>query len=845
MDSLRRAFFVGDALTRRDVERLRALAPRVACVNLYGSTETQRAVAYHEVRHEVRDGEAPEVYPLGRGMPDVQLLVFNRSGDLAGIGEAGEVGVRSPHLAGGYLGDPGLTAERFVTNPFTGRAGDRIYRTGDLGRYRPDGEVEPLGRVDHQVKIRGFRVELGEIEAVLGRHPAIREAVVVARGESGDRRLIAYAVPAAAAPDARELRGCLRARLPEYMVPAAFVFLDALPLTPNRKVDRKALPEPGRDEPGHAGTEEAAAPRTPVEELLAAIWSEVLETGRIGPEDDFFALGGHSLRVTQVLARVREAYGVELPVRSVFESPTLAGLAGRIEEVLRAGSARQALPLVPVPRHKDLPLSFAQERLWFLDRLAPGSAAYNMPAALRLRGVLDPAVLERTLHEIVRRHEVLRTTFPEADGEPRQRVHPFRPFPLPVLDLRALPEEVRDAEAARQARAEAVRPFDLARGPLLHAALLRMEERDWMALFTTHHIVSDGWSVGVLVREIAALSAGASLPGLPVQYADFAVWQRGWLQGEALAAQVAFWREALAGAPAVLDLPLDRPRVPGEGRAGLRTAALPPELAGALRDLGRRHGATLFMILLAAFQSLLHRLTGEDDLVVGTPIANRTHPGLEGLIGFFVNTLALRSRLEGADPGFIELLGRTRAAALAAYAHQDLPFERLVEELRVERSLRHAPVFQVMLVLQNAPKAELELPGLTLAPVPPALGAAQFDLSLSFMEAGSEVRAALEYDARLFDATTAERLLDRLGVLLRTIAVHPERRLSDLPVMAEAERHQVTIEWTEPDPSAPVTFPLHRRFEEQAAQDPGALAIGGDGRHLTYRELDRGANRLA
>jgi amino acid adenylation domain-containing protein len=833
--SLRRAFFVGDVLTRRDVERLRALAPEVACVNLYGSTETQRAVGYHRVEK----GAAREVYPLGRGMPDVQLLVLTPAGLQAGIGEAGEVCVRSPHLAAGYLGDPDLTARRFVTNPFTGREGDRLYRTGDLGRYRLDGEVEPLGRADLQVKIRGFRVELGEIEAALARHPAIREAVVVARGSAEDRGLVAYAVPEGGAPGSRELRDFLRARLPDYMIPAAFVFLDALPLTPNRKVDRKALPEPGREEP-----REAAAPWTPIEELLAAVWSEVLATDRIGPEDDFFALGGHSLRITQVLARVREICGVELPVRSVFESSTLAGLAARIEEALRTGASAAAPPLVRVPRGGSLSMSFAQERLWFLDRLFPGSPAYNMPAALRLSGALDPAALERTLREIVRRHEALRTTFLEVDGEPCQRVHPFRPFLLPLADLRGLPQSAREAEAERIVRTEAARPFDLLSGPLLRAALLRLDERDWVALLCTHHIVSDGWSVGVLVREIADLSRGATLPELPVQYADFAVWQRGWLQGEVLETQVAFWLAALEGAPAVLDLPLDRPRSPGAGRAGVRTLVLPPDLSVALHELGRRAGATLFMVLLAAFQALLHRLTGGDDLVVGTPIANRTHPGLEGLIGFFVNTLALRSRLDEADPGFGELLGRTRAVALAAYAHQDLPFEKLVEELRVERSLHHAPIFQVLLVLQNAPMAALELPGLTLGPVPLPPGVAKFDLSLSFVEAGSAIHAALDYDAGLFDATTAARLLERLGALFRGIAAHPERRLSGLPVMSEAERHQVAEEWSDTTESFSLGT-LHGLFLAQAERSPEAVALVFEGRPVTYGELAESSGRLA
>ena len=787
MPALRRAFFVGDVLTRRDVERLRALAPVVKVVNLYGSTETQRAVGYHEVR------EDEERYPLGRGMPDVQLLVLDRAGRLCGIGEVGEVCVRSPHIAAGYLG-----GQRF----------QGLYRTGDLGRYLPNGEVEPLGRADFQVKIRGFRVELGEVEAALARHPGVREVVVVARGEGDDRRLIAYVVPAVE----DDLRAFLRSRLPEYMIPSAFVFLDALPLTPNRKIDRKALPEPAREEV-------ETAPLSEMEELLAAIWTEVLGVERIGPHDDFFGLGGHSLKVTQVLARVREAFGVELPVRSLFESPTLAGLAARI----RDASAPAAPPLVRVPRDGDLPLSFAQERLWFLQRLAPESPAYNMPVALRLSGDLDPAALERVLQEIVRRHETLRTTFPERDGEPRQRVHPFRPFSLPVID-------VPEPEAERLIREEASRPFDLARGPLMRALLLRLGEREWMVLFCLHHAISDGWSAGVLARETAALYAGRTLPELPVQYADFAVWQRGWLQGEALASQVAWWREALADAPPVADLPLDRPRFAGSGPAG--HLAMDIRL-GPLRELGRREGATLFMVLLAAFQALLHRLTGEDDVVVGTPIANRTHAGLEGLIGFFVNTLALRSRVDG-DPTFRELLADARATALGAYTHQDLPFERLVEELRVERSLRHTPVFQVMLALQNMPAEELTLPGLALSPVPLAPGAAKFELGITFLEEG---RMALEYDARLFDRATAERLLERLGVLLEGIDL--DCRLSELPAMGERERRQI-LAWSAPEPSSP-EMPVHRRFEEWAARFPQAPATPG----MTYAELNRTANRLA
>ncbi len=472
---------MGDVLTRRDVARLRRLAPEITCVNYYGSTETQRAVGYH-----VAEEDGPkEVLPLGRGIPDVQLLVLNPAGVLAGIGELGEVSVRSPHIALGYLGDPQLTAERFVA--------DR-YRTGDLGRYLPDGEVAFAGRADTQVKIRGFRIELGEIEAVLGRFPGVREAVVVARQDRGEERyLAAYVVPAARATFIeRELRAFLRQRLPDHMVPAVLVVLDVLPLTPNRKIDRKALPAPEQ----RRAEEAFLAPRTPVEEVLAGIWAQLLGLERVGAADDFFALGGHSLLGTQVMSRLRAAFGIELPLRALFEAPTLADLAARVEEARRDGAIWSAPPLAPVPRQGPLPLSFAQQRLWFIDQLEPGSPLYNIPVALRVEGPLDSAVLTLCLGEIVRRHETLRTVLAAPEGSPVQVVQPAAPFWLPVVDLSGLPEACREALAHGLASEEAARPFDLARGLLLRGTLLRLAEEDHVAALTLHHIAGDGWSIG-------------------------------------------------------------------------------------------------------------------------------------------------------------------------------------------------------------------------------------------------------------------------------------------------------------------------------------------------------------
>ncbi|HWK90397.1 MAG TPA: amino acid adenylation domain-containing protein, partial [Longimicrobium sp.] len=699
--ALREVVFGGEALDpaslRGWVERRGDARPRL--VNMYGITETTVHVTYRVVREaDVRAGSAS---PIGIPIPDLSLHLLDRRGQLVPLGVAGEIHVGGAGVARGYLHRPELTAQRFVPDPFAPQG--RLYRSGDRARRLPDGSLEFLGRADDQVKIRGFRIEPGEIESVLLEHPRVREAVVLARGAGEEKRLVAWIV-AAGEVGAAGLRTHLLAHLPEYMVPSAFVPLEALPLTRNGKVDRRALPEP--DAADLAGAE-YVAPATPTEQRLAAIWSELLDVERVGAADGFFDLGGHSLLATRVVSRLREELGVEVPVRAVFEHPVLGALAAEVDRLLAETRGPEAPPITAVSRGGDLPLSFAQERLWFVQRMDGDTSAYHMPFAYRLGGALDVDALRRALDEVARRHESLRTFFPEVDGLPVQRIAPPASVPFPLHDLSGLGDDLREDEAGRVAAAHADDPFDLARGPLFRAALVRLAADHHLLLVNLHHVISDGWSTGVLWTELSALygafAAGrpSPLPEPALQYADFAAWQRAWLSGEAVERQLTYWRGALAGAPPLLELPTDRPRPPVQRHRGAAVGVvLDADAAAPLHALARREGATLFMVLLAALDVVLARWSGQDDVVVGTPIAGRTRAETEGMIGLFLNSLALRTDLSG-DPSFREVLRRVRQATLDAYAHQDLPFERILEEIQPERSLSHTPVFQVMLNLAN------------------------------------------------------------------------------------------------------------------------------------------------
>ena len=817
-------------------------------VNHYGPTENTVVATRALVAVGTGSATAP---PIGRPIDNTQVYLLDSRQQPVPVGVPGEIYIGGEGLARCYLNQPDLTAERFIPNPFGLRPGARLYKTGDLARYLADGEIEFIGRVDGQVKVRGYRIELGEVESVLTQQEGVREAVVVVREDApSEKRLVAYLIlKDKQPPEIGELRRSLKERLPDYMVPSAFVALEAFPLTPNGKIDRQSLPAPS--EARDSLDDAPETPRTLVEELLTGIWSQILGVEQVGTQDDFFDLGGHSLLATQMVSRVRDAFKVELSLRTLFESPTVADLAKSIEIDMRVGQQSQAPPIVPVLRDGDMPLSFAQQRLWFLEQLEPGNPFYNIPAAVRLTGKLNIRALERALNEIVRRHESLRTRFVMIDGQPAQDIAPILSLPLSVTDLSGLAAATQEAEIQRYVADEAQQPFDLAGEPLLRVRLLQLGEQEHAVLMTTHHIISDGWSTEVFFREMAALYEAFSadkpspLPELPIQYADFAHWQRQQLEGESLEAELEYWQRQLEGAPSVLELPTDRPRPAIQTHKGaLHSFELDESLTGALKSLSRQQGSTLFMTLLSAFNVLLRRYTGQEDILVGTPIANRNHIDTERLIGLFVNTLVIRADLSG-NPGFSELLGRIRESALGAYVHQELPFEKLVERLKPERSLSHTPLFQVMFAFQNASIQELELPDLILTPLEVNSGSAKFDLMLMVEESGQELKASIEYNTDLFDSRSISRLASHFRTLLGSIVSDPHQPISSLRLLTQAEADQLIVGWNSTTREFDATRCIHHLVEEQARRTPHALAVKDESSALTYQQLDLRANQLA
>jgi len=797
-------------------------------VNAYGPTEATVCATLGII------GGSPRRVPLGRPLRGVRVHVLDRGLREAGIGVPGEICVGGIGVGRGYLGRPGLTAERFVPDPVADAPGARMYRTGDLGRWLPDGTLDYLGRLDHQVKLRGFRVEPGEVEAALAELPGIREALALVRtSPAGDPRLVAYVIPAGgAAPEPAAVRAALRRTLPEHMVPAEVVAVGAWPLTPHGKVDRAALPEPA-----WGGGHRHEPPRTQSEALLAAIWTEVLGAPRVGRRDGFFALGGHSLLAARVVSRIRSLIGVDLPLRELFDAATLESLAARIDaERARAGGVSDE-PIAPQPRDgTPPPLSPAQERLWFVQRMAPESTAFNMPMSLRLRGELEVDALRRALGEIVRRHEALRTTFSRGEHGPVQVIHPAGELDLPITDLSEHPDAADELRRTMDERARA--PFDLERGPLLRLHLVRLAAGEHALLVEMHHAVSDGWSMERFHAELAALYAAfaagepSPLADLPVQYADYAAWQRRWLRGERAAGQLAFWRRKLEGAAAVR-LPLDRPRPDApvlEGDAHEFT--LPRALAERVEEVGRELGATPYMTFLAAFTALVHRWTGQADLVLGTAVAGRNRPELEGMIGFFVNALALRLDA-GGEPGFRELLRRVRAAALEAYAHQDVPFEKVLEEVKVERRLNLHPLTQVMFTLQH--EAPLPAaPGLAIEPAGEGgdTGTAKADLMLGIVRGEAGLRCTLEYASALFERATIERIAGHYRALLERIAAEPDACLGALlpdleaPPASASASAPVTAEASQPAEYAPAAGELEESVAAIWRQVLGAARVG-------------------
>ena len=766
-------------------------------INSFGLTEATIDSSYFETASVELPVE--QLVPIGRPFANTQIYILDAHFQPVPMGIFGELYIGGVGLARGYGARPELTAAKFVPHPFSIEPGARLYQTGDLARWLPDGNIDFRGRIDYQEKIRGYRIELGEIEATLSQHPKVKEAVITAREEAlGQKCLVAYVVPVKESTSslASLLRRFLQEKLPDYMVPNVFVLLEALPLTPNGKIDRCALPIP---DTARADLASFVAPRTPVEEIMTRLWEQVLSLQQVGIHDNFFELGGHSLLGTQIISRLRAAFQVELPLRYLFESPTVVGLAERIETACRANQKLQIPPLVPISRDRELPLSFGQQRLWFLDQLELENA-YNIPEGVRLQGKLDVEALTRSFNEVVKRHEALRTSFIAVDGQPIQAIAPSLTLTLPLIDLSHLHLAQREAEVQRLATKDALQPFDLTCCPLLRVTLLRLQAEEHIVLLTMHHIIFDAWSTGVLLQEVAALYAAFStqqpspLPELSIQYADFAVWQRQWLQGEVLQTQLNYWKQQLGNKCPRLAFPTPSRRLTvSTSQGATQSFLLSQELTAAITQMCRQEGVTLFMTLLAAFQTSLYYFTGTEDIRVGSPIANRTQVEIEGLMGFFINTLVLRIDLSG-NPSFQELLMRSRQVTLAAYAHQDLPFEKLVEELQPERNLSHNPLYQAWFVLQNAPMPPLELPGLTLNLFEIDTDTVRHDLLLNIWESPEGIEGTFEYKTQLLDKDAITRLIRYFEILLHHVTKQPNMRLNELAeILTEIDQEQQSV----------------------------------------------------
>ncbi|HZR43344.1 MAG TPA: amino acid adenylation domain-containing protein [Ktedonobacteraceae bacterium] len=832
-----------------------SLGASCAVMNHYGPTETTIGVlvnplgVLHENEGLLRHDVEITTVPLGRPIANTEVYILDQYLHIVPVGVVGELYIGGVGVAAGYVNQPELTQKHFIAHPFSAEEKARLYRTGDFARYRADGTIEFVGRQDAQVKLRGHRIELGEVESILRQHPKVQETIVMLRKIADDARMIAYVIcQQHPEPSSDELRRFMLERLPEPMIPSSFVLLRSFPLTANGKVDRQQLPLP--EQGNIVTTDRQAEARGPIEEILVEIWRDVLHLDKVGIYDNFFALGGHSLLATQIVSRLRSILQVEIPILALFEVPTIAGLAEQVEKALRNEPKVEGVQIKPVAREERLPLSFAQQRLWFIDQLEPDSSSYNIPVALQLAGELDVNALRRSLGEIILRHETLRTTFSALSGQPFQLVHPDGDDSLQLVDLRGLYPDGRMPAVRSLIYEEALRPFDLAHGPLLRALLIQLAVDVHILVLTMHHIAADGWSKGIFVQELTALYVSfkegrpAALPELPVQYVDFALWQRQWLQGDVLQRQLSYWKKQLAGI-STLNLPTDYSRSQaGTSHALLYELAFPKDLSEELKKLSRRQGVTLFMVLVAALQTLLYRYSGQEDISTGSPIANRNRGEIEGLIGFFVNMLVLRTDLSG-DPAFTALLERVREVTLGAYAHQDLPFEKLVEELQPERRMNQNPLFQVSFALQNAPISTLELPDLTVSYLPIEESVARFDIEMHLWETHDGLRGRLIYNTDLFAPATIKRMMTHFENLLQSIVQNPTQRLSALRLLTEAEQKILLQGGNKASATYPVKQPLHVLFEQQVREQPDAVALVFEDKQLTYGELDRRATKLA
>ncbi|GGG86308.1 hypothetical protein GCM10011585_32760 [Edaphobacter dinghuensis] len=812
----------------------------VTAYNMYGPTECTVDATITPIT------AADETPHIGRPIMNMRIYLLDSHSQLVPLGAAGEMYIGGAGVARGYLNRPELTTERFLVDPFSDEPGARMYKTGDLARYLPDGNLEFLGRNDQQVKIRGFRIELGEIEARLAEHPLATDAAVIVREDTpDDKRLVAY-YTGDVSLTAEQLRSYLSALLPEYMVPAAFVHLEILPLTHNGKLDRKALPAPEGDAFANHAYE---PPQGETEIVLAEVWKDLLHVDRVGRNDNFFELGGHSLLAVQLLVRIRPLLGCELPITTLFARPVLADLATSLKE-LSAEANDLTSYIRRIPRKVQLPLSYAQQRLWFISQIEDVSITYHIPVAIHLRGDIDTNALSRSLNTIFARHEALRSIFVTCNGEAVVQLLPeAMGLPLSEIDLS---DEPNAHEKLIDLHEQQVRlPFDLSRGPMVRASLVNLGNREHVLILIQHHIVSDGWSLGIFCRELSTLYTAYlngkpnPLPPLEIQYPDYAAWQRDWLTGKRLETQIDYWKKALANTPPLLDLPTDRPRPPQQSFTAAQVAVhIDAELTQALKTLSAKHGATLFMTLLTAWAAVLSRLSGQDDLVIGTPVANRRHVQVENLIGFFVNTLALRIDLSG-QPTVEELLHRVRAATLQAQDHQDLPFEQVVEIVNPPRRLDHTPIFQVMLVWQNDERDLPQLAETETEPLADSHERIKFDLRLGLYEQQGEILGKLSYSTALFDEETIQRHIGYLQKVLTEIVQNSQQQMAGIDLLTAEERTLLLETWNATAAPYSSRLCMQELFEQQVSQTPDAVALRFENQTISYTDLNCRANRIA
>lgn len=833
----------GEALTPTLAQKMESSGGSIW--NVYGPTETTIWSTIWKLPHQHGN------ISIGRPLANTTVFVVDQNEEIATIGVPGELLIGGDGMARGYQRHPVLTAEKFIPHPFSSEPGARLYRSGDRARYRAEGMIEYLGRFDQQIKLRGFRIEPGEIETLLQQQTDVKDAVVLLREDSPDNhQLIAYVVLTSdAALDPSTLRVTLKTYLPDYMIPAAFVTLETLPLTPNGKIDRKALPEPNSS--FQAAAHSYLPPQGPVEEQVAEIWKELLRVGAIGRHDNFFERGGHSLLAMQVIARTRVRVQINVSVRALFDNPTLSQFAQAVQRALASGTTISSQEIRRRTTEATTPLSFAQQRLWFFKQWAPESPTYHIPSAWHLRGLVDYKALAASFTMLIARHDSLRTTFSQIDNQPVQVIHAPSPVAVPVVDLTSLTDVVQDAELARLIEKETHRQFDLTAGPLFRAQLFLLGRDHAVLLVTLHHIITDGWSMGIFWDELSALYTSqrtghtATLARLPIQYADFAVWQREWLQGDTLRQQVHYWTTQLANAPSALELPLDFPRpVLQSLRGAMETFTLSRALTQDLKTLSQRESVTLFMTLIAVFQLLLARYTGQQDILVGTPIAGRTHDKLEGLIGLFVNTLVIRTPLQGAPTGRT-LLQSIREVCLDAFANQDFPFEKLVEELHPIRDPSRHPVFQVMFHLIPPQEQGLSLPGVNVTPYPRPHTTAKFDLTCTLREHDGMLHGTLEYCTDLFETASITRMAQHFQILLEGIVKNPDHPVFHLPLLTDTDQQRQLIEWNGTMATSSQESTIAELFEAQVAKTPEAVAVVFDDEQLVYESLNTKANQLA